>query len=645
MEIPTEASKHPASGISDGSSAYSGAGRGGTPERPAEPWLFEVGWEVCWQLGGIYTVLRTKAEAMVRRWGGRYTLIGPYNEATANAEFEARPAEGWMADVIAECKHSGVNVLHGEWLVNGRPRVLLVDHRAHLHRIGEYRHYLAADHGIHAPEGDSELDEVIAFGFACAELITALSRHAPAEVIAHVHEWMAGVCIPRLEHFRAHDPKRFGRTVSTVFTTHATLLGRYLANDVSDLYDALPHIDPHAAAAHYNIVTRTSLERAAAHGATVFSTVSEVTAGEAHHLIGRRPEAILPNGLDIKRFEAPHEFQFLHEQHKEQIHNFVMGHFFPAGAFDLSNTIYLFTSGRYEYRNKGMDLFIEALYRLNERLKRQRGSGQEPPTVVAFIVTKAAVKNINVETLKNQALTDDLRSYCEDLTEDIGRTLFRAAAGGRMVHRGELISEEANIKLKRAIHARTVDRHPSVVTHDLVDDANDPVLQHLRHRHLLNAPGDPVKVVFHPQFMQSTSPLLGMDYEAFVRGCHLGVFPSSYEPWGYTPMECIATGLPAVTTDLSGFGAYALSTSEPERDDGIFVLGRRRTSFDASSDTLADFLHAFTRLSRRQRIEMRNRVEAMSGRYSWDSVINAYNSTHDLALRKSRAGRVEVEAV
>jgi glycogen(starch) synthase len=377
----------------------------------------------------------------------------------------------------------------------------------------------------------------------------------------------------------------------------------------------------------------------------VFSTVSDVTAGEAQHLLGRRPEAILPNGLDIKRFEAPHEFQFLHEQSKEEIHKFVMGHFFPAGAFDLNNTIYLFTSGRYEYRNKGIDVFIEGLWRLNERLKRQRGSGTEPPTVVAFIVTKADVKNINVETLKNQALTDDLSAFCKELSENIYTTLFRAAAAGRMVHRGELIDADAEIKLRRAIHARTVSRHPSVCTHDLVDDANDPVLQHLRHRGLLNDPHDPVKIVFHPQFMTSTSPLLGMDYEHFVRGCHLGVFPSSYEPWGYTPMECIALGLPAVTTDLSGFGGYALSTSEPDRDDGVFVLNRRRTAFDQSASALADFLYGFSRQTRRQRIEMRNRVEASSGRYSWDSLVHHYHAAHDLVLTRAASGKIQVETV
>src|SRR5678815_4936486 len=151
-------------------------------------------------------------------------------------------------------------------------------------------------------------------------------------------------------------------------------------------------------ASRFNIYPRFAIERAAAHASTVFTTVSEVTSFEAEKLLGRTPDAILPNGLNIQRFAAPHEFQALHSRFKERINEFVMGHFFPSYTFDLDRTIYLFTSGRYEYRNKGMDMFIEALWRLNQRLK----GTEHPPTIVAFIITRAATKHINVEVLRNQ---------------------------------------------------------------------------------------------------------------------------------------------------------------------------------------------------------------------------------------------------
>jgi len=168
-------------------------------------------------------------------------------------------------------------------------------------------------------------------------------------ILAHFHEWMGGVAIPRIAHLRL--------PIATVFTTHATLLGRYIAGDNPEFYNHLPFINPDFEAQKYQIYSRYQIEKAAAHASTVFTTVSEVTSYEAEKLLGRRPEVILPNGLNIQRFAALHEFQNLHRQYKERIHEFVMGHFFPCYNFDLDRTIYLVTSGRYEYRNKGMDLF------------------------------------------------------------------------------------------------------------------------------------------------------------------------------------------------------------------------------------------------------------------------------------------------
>ena len=211
-----------------------------------------------------------------------------------------------------------------------------------------------------------------------------------------------------------------------------------------------------------------------------------MTAVEADKLLGRQPDAILPNGLNIQKFAAPHEFQHLHQLYKERIHEFVMGHFFPSYTFDLDNTIYLVTSGRYEYRNKGMDLFIEALHRLNQRLR----GVPDRPTIVAFIITKAPVRNINVGVLQSQSMFEDLHETCEELQEQMGDRLFQTAARGRIpAAMNELLPEDSQVRLKRALHAWRTNRQPAIVTHDLIDDAGDPVLKHLRHRWLFNAAG------------------------------------------------------------------------------------------------------------------------------------------------------------
>jgi glycogen(starch) synthase len=604
---------------------------------PLPPMLFEVAWEVCWQLGGIYTVLRSKAQAMINRWDDRYILIGPYNPATAALEFEEMPTEGVIRQTLDRLRNSGIACHYGRWLIPGRPKVILLDYRGRYSQLDSDKFLMWKDHGIETYASDGEVNEVVAFGFTVAQFFQELSSlMTDRPILAHFHEWMGGVAVPRIAHLRL--------PVTTVFTTHATLLGRYLAGDNPYFYDHLPFLHGDTEARKYNILPRHQIEKAAAHASTVFTTVSEVTAREASQLLQRQPDAILPNGINIHRFAALHEFQNLHRQYKERIHEFVMGHFFPSYTFDLDRTIYLVTSGRYEYRNKGLDLFIESMARLNQRLKTL----SDPPTVIAFIITRAATRNINVGVLQSQAMFDELRHTCKDLERQMGRKLFVAAATGRMPTYNELMPDDATVRLKRAMHVWRSNRQPLIVTHDLVDDANDAVLKHLRYRGLFNAADDPVKMVFHPEFLSATSPLINLDYDNFVRGCHMGVFPSYYEPWGYTPMECVALGVPAVTTDLSGFGAYVQRHVDYSQQQGVFVLRRREQGFEQSTEDLTNYLFDFARLTRRQRIELRNRVERLSELFDWSVLVRHYHEAHDLALERTlgiRPGKLEIKVI
>jgi glycogen(starch) synthase len=321
-----------------------------------------------------------------------------------------------------------------------------------------------------------------------------------------------------------------------------------------------------------------------------------------------------------------------------------MGHFFPSYTFDLDNTLYLFMAGRYEYRNKGMDQFIEALHRLNWRLK----GIPDRPTVVAFIITRAQTRSYNVNVLQNHSMFADLHSTCVDIQEQMGENLFMSVARGRVPGLQEILSDDAVVRLKRVMHASRTGRQPAIVTHDMVDDANDPTLKHLRHRQLFNSAEDPVKVVFHPDFVAATSPLWHIDYEQFIRGCHMGVFPSYYEPWGYTPMECVAMGVPAVTTDLSGFGAYVQREIPNHAEQGLGVINRRTQNFDQSTNELVDHLYNFVQLSRRQRIELRNRTERLSELFDWSVLSRHYTEAHNLALARRgmvRSGTVEVRMI
>ncbi len=590
------------------------------------PLLFEISWEVCSQAGGIYTVLRSKAWSTVRRWGDCYCLIGPYREAGANLEFEpGRPPE-LIRPVFEQICAAGPRLHFGHWLVTGHPQVLLIETDWVVPRLAEIKYYLWKDNGIASPPGDLEFDQIVGFGHIVAEFLMALQTRLPDRaILAHFHEWQAAAALPMLKHR--------GARIATVFTTHATLVGRCLCSAQTDIYDRLGSIDAGAVAAEHGIGHRHALEGAAAQSADVFTTVSGITALEAEHFLGRKPDLLLPNGLNVERFAAPHEFQVMHRTSKEMIHEFVMGHFFPSYTFDLDRTLYVFTAGRYEYRNKGLDVFIEALYELNRRMKADGANS----TVVAFIVTRAAYKAINVETLNRQAMFNELRSACESAQEVIGRRLFYTAATGRMPDLNELLDESTAVRLRRIMHAWRSNTPPTIVTHDLIDDAHDPVLCHLRHRRLWNLEEDRVKVVFHPEFMSVTSPLVGMDYDQFVRGCHVGVFPSYYEPWGYTPMECIVRGIPAITSDLGGFGDYVMEHFPEHDSNGLLVARRRGTSFQATVGQVTEWLYALTRMSRRDRIALRNRVESHAQFFDWNNLGVYYVHAHKLALERRYA--------
>lgn len=587
--------------------------------------LFEVAFEVCNQVGGIYTVIKTKIPHIIEHYGDEYTLIGPYYADAAALEFEETgPDRDWMR-TLAD-KIPGLHM--GRWLVTGRPRVILIDTSMYRERIADFRFFLWKDHGIDtASNMEADLDEAILFGFAASELfelIQSITTDAslPVKRVAHFHEWQVG--IPVIRNGRSRRP------IPTVFTTHATILGRYIASNRSDFYEVLDSIDADAEAAGYNIFPRFGIERAAAHSATIFTSVSHITGREAKALLGRAPDEVLPNGIQITRFQAMHEFQNLHMKYKERIHDFVMGHFFPSYTFDLNRTLYFFISGRYEYKNKGFDLFIEAMHELNQRLKKRTN----PPTIVSFIITKAAIKNVNVTALENQARFDDMRTLCEDIQSQMGSALLTAAAHGHIPELNELLSEESEVRLRRNIQAFRSKLLPRIVTHDPVHDAEDAILRHIRHRQLFNQADDPVKVVFHPDFLSAHSPLLQLDYDEFVRGCHMGIFPGYYEPWGYTPLECVASGIPAVTSDLAGFGSYAMENIMLSRSQGLMVLPRLNYSFDESLHMLVEALEEFINLNQRERIELRNRTERLGDLFDWTRLIKHYFDAHTMALTR-----------
>ena len=586
--------------------------------------LVEIAWEVCNQVGGIYTVIRSKAPAMMKNHSGNFCMVGPYVNKSILAEIEPlQDSEDIFGQAAANLRKKGYDVVYAEWLITGKPRVVLLNPLIEEKALSVVKYLLWKNHGIATPTGNALIDQVIAFAFLTKLFFDELIKlKGDQGLIAHFHEWMSS--LPILDMARENLP------LKTVFTTHATQLGRHLAINSPLFYAHLPFFNWEEEAKKFGVVTEAAIEFGCAQKCTVFTTVSEVTARECKHLLHRNPEVIVPNGLNIQRFEALHEFQNLHALYKERINEFVMGHFFQSYSFDLNNTLYFFTSGRYEYKNKGFDLTLEALAHLNEGLKEEKSD----LTVVMFFITKREFTSIKPEVLQSRAVMEEIRQVCAAIQKQVGKRFFIESTlrqDPKLPDLNSFVDEYWALRYRRTIQTWKTKSIPQTLTHRLLHEDQDDIVKFITRRKLLNKPEDKVKIIYHPDFISSTNPLFGLDYSQFVRGCHLGIFPSYYEPWGYTPLECMASGVPAVTSDLSGFGDYLLKHMPDHEKSGMFVVERGKRTFDWSARQLSSFLYKFVKQSRRDRIMQRNNVESYSSVFDWSNLIEHYEEAYERA--------------
>jgi glycogen synthase len=597
----------------------------------AKPILFEIAWEVCNQVGGIYTVIRSKVPAMVEEWGDNYCLIGPYFAHTAGIEFERLDNDDSIFSKTAQgLRDKGLDVYYGRWLVTGKPRIILIDFNSNLAKVDSLKFDLWEKHKISTINCEDLVNRVIAFGDLVKQYLQSFVEDysKKQEVIAHFHEWMASTALI--------DLRKDKINIGTVFTTHATMLGRYIAGNVNDFYEKLHRYDWEKEAKNYGIEAQAGIERQSAQLSHVLTTVSDVTAKECEVFFGRVCDLILPNGLNITRFAATHEFQNLHLKYKQKINQFVMGHFFQSYSWDLDNTLYFFTSGRYEFKNKGYDLTLEALKRLNFKIVQ---SGLDM-TVVMFMITKNPIHSIDPQVLQSRAVMEEIRQTCESMEKEIGEHLFHASASNEDVNLPDLnnfVSEYWRLRLRRTIQTWRTKTLPRTVTHLLKQP--DDITDFFEKTNLMNHQQDRVKFVYHPDFISPTNPLFGLEYSQFVRGCHLGVFPSYYEPWGYTPLECVVRGIPTVTSDLSGFGDFMMQLMDDYENVGVYVVNRKDQNFDKAADQLANIMFKFVTMTRRDRIMQRNRVENISDVFDWTNLRAYYDTAHDLALKKKGLGK------
>jgi len=521
----------------------------------------------------------------------------------------------------------------GKLFVKGRPNVILLDFHGFFGMTNEIKRKLWDDYRIDSLNSGFDVDEPLTWSYAVGILIEKLSKlYEGKRIVAQFHEWLSAGGLLYL--------KKSGCKVATIFTTHATVLGRAIAS-VTDLYDKITTIEPEQESYARGVHTKHQIERSAAQNADVFTTVSEITGTESEYLLKRKPDIILPNGLDIEQFPSFEDASLKHAEMKFRMKEFILYYFFPYQSFDLDETLLFFTFSRYEFRNKGIDIFIRALSKLNERMKEEK----IPRTVVAFFFIPASVKGIKPELIENREFYEDVKEHLDDNIKSIRNSILVSLLSQKELTKTNIFSEDflMNIK-KKTMRFLKEGKNPLLCTHDIYDEWNDPILNYFKTYNLLNRKEDKVKVVFYPTYLTGADGLLDLDYYETIVAGHLGIFPSIYEPWGYTPLEAAAFGVASVTTDLAGFGKY-ISRQRPKEvcdaehcnpieEQGIFVARRKGKRDEESVDELFNIMYFYVRLSKEERINNKIEARRLAALADWKNLFNNYIEAHNLAVNK-----------
>jgi len=584
--------------------------------------LFEVSWEVCNKVGGIFTVVTSKAAKMVEAYGENYFMVGPYFASKAIGNFEEEIPNELCKHPFEELKKAGILCHSGKWLVEGSPNVILIDFENYKHMSNDIKKELWDWYKIDSLRAPHDYDESVVWAYTAGMLLEKLSKcGAGKKIVAQFHEWLSGAGLLYL--------KKKNVKVATVFTTHATILGRTLANSNVDLYNVWDKINPEQEVYKYNIESKHLIEKNSAAFADIFTTVSEITGMEASYLLKKKPDVLLPNGLDISKFPSFEEVVIKHRLHRDRIREFMLCYFFPYYTFDPKETLIYFLAGRYEFHDKGIDIFIKSLGKLSERLKQAKTK----KTIVAIIWVPANFRNIKPEILENKTLFQHIKEALEEAIGDIEKNIIYSFVSGKKISNETLFDNDFLTEMKIRVARFVKKGKPPVATHDLYNE-NDEILKAISSSGLKNEESDPVKIIFYPIYLSGADGLLNLNYYEAMQGSHLGIFPSYYEPWGYTPLEAGALGVSSVTTDLAGFGRYFCAECQQFDTPGIFVLKRLNKSDDDVVSQLTDVMFKFANFSKEERIANKLQARKTASMADWRSFVKNYIVAHDLAVER-----------
>ena len=535
----------------------------------APDFLFEVSWEVCNKVGGIHTVISTKAQTVTRKFGDRYMTVGPdLSHEGVNPEFEEDPAllKGWRQTVYNE----GIRIRVGRWKIKGSPVAILVDFSSLIPRKDEILTKLWEDYHVDSLSGQWDYIEPVLFGYAAGVVISSYVKSfctTTEKVVAHCHEWMAAATGLYL--------RKYAPYVATVFTSHATVMGRCIAGNRLPLYNDLTKFNADELARQFNVTAKHSLEKIAAANHDAFLTVSDITANECKYLLGRDPDGITPNGFENDFVWTGEEYYTKRDEARRAMIDVAEA---CLGSKFGSDPLIIGTSGRYEFRNKGIDVFLESLKLLaaSDKLERE---------VLAYITVPAA----------NRGPRADLQAHLADPAQPIDPNQYR------------------------------------FTTHYLENPDWDPIVNSIKGS-ILARPDSKVKVIFVPTYLNKTDGIFNKDYYELLVGMDVTVFASYYEPWGYTPLESVAFSVPTITTTLAGFGLWV---DKHREHAGVEVVRRDDFNDQEVQEKISDALLRFSALDSRHINEVRVSASDLSMTALWEHLFSAYEQAYSEAVESS----------
>ena len=539
-------------------------------------YIFESSWEVCNKVGGIYTVLSTRANTLQQEMQDKVFFIGPdvwHENPCPYFKEDANLLAEWKKTATEE----GLKVKVGRWTIPGNPIAILVDFQKYYEKKNEIYGWLWENYQVDSLHAYGDYDEASMFSYAAGLVVESYYNFALTKkdkVIYHANEWMTGL---GLLYVNNKLPQ-----VGTIFTTHATSIGRSIAGNMKPLYDYLFAYNGDQMAGELNMQSKHSIEKQTAFHCDCFTTVSEITARECVELLDKKVDEVLPNGFD-NSFVPANAATFTRKRKAARKRLLDVANALLGESLD-DDTLIVSTSGRYEFRNKGVDVYIESMNRLlrDKELKKK---------VLAFIEVPGWVGEPR-----------------QDLKE-------RLDSGKQY---------DTPLEVPQ-------------VTHWLHEMSHDNVLSMMKYYDMHNRKEDNVKVIFLPCYLDGNDGILNMTYYDIILGNDLCIYPSYYEPWGYTPLEAIAFKVPCITTDLAGFGQWVNTEvgHYGELKDGVKVIHRTDYNYSEVADAIKDTVAEFSAMTKKQVADARSAAEKLSKKALWSEFIKYYHQAYDLALSRA----------